>query len=152
MKISAELPIDAEPMAIWRVITQLENAAKTIRAIEHVEVLHRPAEGVVGLRWRETRTMFGSKATEELWIDEAKEGEYYVAKANSCGCEYTSRISISPRENGSLLSMTLDAKPTTLFSKLTAGLMGWMMAGTIKKAILQDLGDIKAAVEQGGAG
>lgn len=66
MKISAELPIDAEPMAIWRVITQLENAAKTIRAIEHVEVLHRPAEGVVGLRWRETRTMFGSKATEEL--------------------------------------------------------------------------------------
>lgn len=147
MNVAAELPINAPKEAIWRVVTDIENAAGTIKAIERVEVLHRPEKGFVGFKWRETRTMFGSKATEDMWITEAVENEYYIAKAGSHGCDYTSRVAITPKEGKNYLSMSLEAKTNTLAGKLMMVCMGWMFVPMARKAFLQDVKDIKAAVE-----
>jgi hypothetical protein len=147
MNIFAELPVHASKEAIWKVITDIEHAPSTIKGIEKVEVLHRPEKGFVGFKWRETRTMFGKKATEEMWITEAKENEYYIAKAGSHGCDYTSRVAITPKEGKNYLSMTLEAKTNAFMGKLMMFFMGWMFVGMAKKAFLKDLQDIKAKVE-----
>lgn len=147
MNVVAELPIDASKQAIWRVVTDIENCAGKIKAIEKVEVLHRPEKGLVGFKWRETRTMFGKKATEDMWITEAVENEYYIAKASSNGCDYTSRVAITPKEGKNYLSMSLEAKTNTFAGRVMMLLMGWMFVPMARKAFLQDVKDIKAAVE-----
>lgn len=147
MNVAAELPIDASKEAIWRVVTDIENAASTIKAIEKVEVLHRPEKGFVGFKWRETRTMFGSKATEEMWITEAVENEYYIAKAGSHGCDYTSRVAITPKDGKNYLSMSLEAKTNSLVGRTMMLLMGRLFVPMARKAFLKDVQDIKAKVE-----
>lgn len=147
MNVSAELPIDASKEAIWRVVTDIENCAGKIKAIEKVEVLHRPEKGLVGFKWRETRTMMGKKATEEMWISEAVENEYYIAKASSNGCDYTSRVAITPKDGKNFLSMSLEAKTNSFTGRAMMLLMGWMFAPMARKAFLQDVKDIKAAAE-----
>jgi hypothetical protein len=147
MNVVAELPVDASQEAIWRIVTDIENCAGTIKAIEKVEVLHRPAKGLVGFKWRETRTMFGKKATEEMWISEAVENEYYIAKASSNGCDYTSRVAITLKDGKNHLSMSLEAKTNSFVGRAMMLLMGWMFVPMARKAFLQDVKDIKAAVE-----
>lgn len=51
--------INADRKSVWNTITDIENAPQTISGIEKVEILEKPASGMVGFKWRETRTMFG---------------------------------------------------------------------------------------------
>ena len=61
MSMEAEVKtiINADRKSVWNTITNIENAAQSISAIEKVEVLEKPTSGMVGFKWRETRTMFG---------------------------------------------------------------------------------------------
>jgi hypothetical protein len=44
-------------------MTDIENASKIISGIDKIEVVEKPTHGLVGLRWRETRMLFGKPAT-----------------------------------------------------------------------------------------
>jgi len=65
MIVEAQVTINGSKAAIWVAITNIENAAETISGIENIKVLEKPANGLVGLKWRETRTPFGKPATAE---------------------------------------------------------------------------------------
>ena len=58
MLVEAQVTINAANAAI----TDTENAAETIGGIEKVEVLEKPVDGLVGLRWREIRMQFGKSS------------------------------------------------------------------------------------------
>lgn len=75
MLVSAHLPINATKPALWAAITNIENAAQIITGIEKIEIVEKPASGLVGLKWRETRILFGKPATVEKWITQANENE-----------------------------------------------------------------------------
>jgi carbon monoxide dehydrogenase subunit G len=60
MGVEAQVTINGSKAAVWAAITNIENAADIISGIEDIEVLEKPADGLVGLRWRETRLYFGS--------------------------------------------------------------------------------------------
>ena len=152
MIVEAQVTINGSKQAIWAKITDIENAAKTVSGIKQVEILEKPENGLVGLKWRETRTMFGKTATEVMWITEAAENEFYKARAESHGFVYISTLSISEQSGSSLLTMTHDSKPQGFVAKLLSILLGFVLKGAMKKAILKDLNDIKAAVEQQGGG
>jgi len=92
MKLEAKVCIDGTKEQIWQVITDIENSVNIIQAIEEIEVLEKPAEGLVGLKWRETRTMFGQTATEVMWITDAKENEFYQTRAENHGAIYVSKL------------------------------------------------------------
>ena len=85
MIVEVQVTINGSKEAILAVITNIENASETISGIEKVEVLERPENGLVGLKWRETRTLFGKTATEEMWITDAAENEFYQTRAESHG-------------------------------------------------------------------
>jgi len=66
MNVEVKVTINATRTAIWNAITNIENAAQFIIGIEKIEVVEKPANGLVGLKWRETRIYFGKPATVEI--------------------------------------------------------------------------------------
>lgn len=147
MEVATSVLIQAPRAAVWKRITDIEHAAGTIRGIENIEILERPASGVVGLKWKETRKMFGKTATETMWITDAVEPAFYRTRAESHGAVYVSSLELVEKPGGTELSMRFKGEPVTTSSKLMLFLMGWMFQGATRKACGKDLSDIKAAVE-----
>jgi uncharacterized protein YndB with AHSA1/START domain len=148
MLVEAQVTIDGSKAAIWAAITDIENASAMISGIEGIEVVEKPARGLVGLRWRETRMLFGKPATAEKWVTEAAENEFYTTRAESDGFVFTSTLRLSAGTGAITLTSAHDSRPQSFVAKLQAIPMGLFFRGVIRKAILQDLNDIKAAVER----
>ena len=149
MIVEAQVTINGSKAAVWAAITNIENASETISGIENIEVLEKPANGLVGLKWRETRMLFGKPATVEKWITDAVESEFYRTRAEDNGFVFLSTMSISESGNGSItLTSSHDSQPQGIVARLLSIPMGLLFKGVAKKALLQDLKDIKSAVEQ----
>src|SRR5439155_20354584 len=82
-----------------------------ISGIEKIEVLEKPAHGLVGLKWRETRMLFGKPATAEKWITDAAENEFYKTRAEDNGFVFLSTMSISESNGGITLTSSHESKP-----------------------------------------
>jgi hypothetical protein len=146
MIVQAAVTINGTTSAVWEIITNIPKAPALIRGIESVEILSTPPESLIGLRWRETRIYFGKPAAIDKWITEAVTESFYKTKAEMDGFEFITTLTIS--ENGS--SITLTSSHETKSKNFTAKLKSIPMiffSGVVRKAILQDLLDIKAAVE-----
>jgi len=148
MFVEARVTIDGSRAATWAAITDIENAAELISGIEKVEILEKPANGLVGLRWRETRMLFGKPATAEKWITAAAENEFYETRAEDGGFVFLTTLRISEGSGGITLTSSHDSRPQGFGARLMSIPMGLLFKGVAKKAILQDLNDIKSAVEQ----
>lgn len=148
MFVEAQVTINGSKAAIWAAITDIENASKIISGIESIEIVETPANGIVGLRWRETRLLFGKPATAEKWITDAVENEFYTTRAEDNGFVFLTTMRISESSGGIMVTSSHDSQPQTILAKLQAIPMGLLFKGVVKKAVLQDLNDIKSAVEQ----
>jgi uncharacterized membrane protein len=149
MIVEAQVTINGSKEAIWAAITDIENAAETMSGIEKIEVVEKPASGLVGLKWRETRMLFGKPATAEKWITDAAENEFYTTRAESDGFIFLSTMHLSENSGGITLSSSHDSRPQSLVARVMSIPMGLLFKGVARKAILQDLNDIKTAVERG---
>jgi hypothetical protein len=146
--VEVQVTINGSKAAIWAVIANIENASEIISGIDKIEVLEKPASGIVGLRWRETRMLFGKPATAEKWITDAVENEFYKTRAESDGFVFLSTMSISESSGGLTLTSSHDSKPQGIVAKILSIPMGLLFKGVARKALLQDLNDIKSAVEK----
>lgn len=148
MIVEVQLGINGSREAAWAAVADIENAARIIGGIEKIEVVDRPANGLVGLRWRETRTLFGKPATVEKSITDAVENEYYRTRAEENGFVFITTMTITENGAGGVtLASTHDSQPLTFAAKLQAIPMALFFKGAVRKAILQDLNDIKGVVE-----
>ena len=149
MLVEVQVPVQASAAAVWAVMTDIANAASIVRGIVAIEIVEQPRDGLVGLRWRETRQLFGKPATAEKWITEAVEQQFYKTRAESDGFVFLSTTRLSPGPGGSVtLATAHDSQPQTLATRLMALPMGLLFKGVAKKALLQDLEDLKAAAER----
>ena len=148
MIVEAQVTINGSRAAIWAAITNIENASETLSGIENIEVLEKPANGLVGLKWRETRMLFGKSATAEKWITDAAENEFYKTRAESDGFVFVSTMSISESTGGMTLTSAHESQPQSVVARVMSIPMGLLFKGVARKALLQDLNDIKAAIEQ----
>lgn len=140
--------VNAPASVVWGLITDLEGSVDTISAIEKVEILSGDGAFGVGTTWRETRTMFGKKATEEMEVTEVAEGESYVVVARPDSANYRTVMAVvSTGEGSSTVSMEFGADPKGTFTRLMGATVGKMFEGKMKKAIATDLDDIAAAAE-----
>lgn len=147
MIVEAQVTINGSKLAVWAAITDIENASEIINGIEKIEVVEKPANGLVGLKWRETRMLFGEAATAEKWITDSVENEFYKTRAEDRGMVYLTTMSISESSDGITLTSSHDSRPQGIVARLMSIPM-FLFKGVAKKAILQDLNDIKSAVEQ----
>lgn len=147
MVIEAKTLIQVDRETLWKAMTDKENIPKVIPGIEKVEVLEKPKTGVVGLKWTETRTMFGKTASEKMWVTEASDLDYYKTRAENHGAIYLSSIHMRPAAGGTELTMRFEGKPVTLGAKLFWLLLGWAFVGPTRKAMQKDLDSVKASLE-----
>ena len=147
MKIKVEVPIKGTNEDIWKVITDIENSPVNISGIEKVDIHNNPGDRLVGLKWTETRTLFGKTATETMWITEAEKNKYYKTRAESHGAVYTSFLQIFKKEDESYLGMEFNSEAQSFAAKLMAGVFGLMFKNATRKAPYKDLLDIKKVVE-----
>ena len=148
MLVEAQVTINGSKEAIWAAITNIEHASEIISGIKNIEVLDKPANGLVGLRWRETRILFGKPATAEKWITDAVENEFYKTRAEDGGFVFLTTMSISESSRRVTLTSSHHSKPQRIVARLMSIPMRLLFKGVIRKAILQDLNDVKAAVEK----
>ena len=149
MFVEAQVTINGSKAAIWAAITNIENASKIISGILNIEILEKPANGLVGLKWRETRMLFGKPATVEKWITDAAENDFYKTRAEDVGFVFLTTKSISESSGGMTLTESHESKPQGFVATLMSIPMALFFKGVIRKALLQDLNDIKSAVEKG---
>ena len=147
MIVEVQVTINGSKAAIWAAITNIENAPDIISGIQKIEVLEKPASGLVGLKWRETRMLFGKPATAEKWITEASENDFYKTRAESDGFVFLSTMSIAESPGGMRLTSSHVSEPQSIAARVMSIPMGLLFKGVAKKALLQDLKDIRSAVE-----
>lgn len=148
MIVEAQVTVNGSKEAIWEAITNIEKSADIIGGIEQIEMLEKPANGLVGLRWRETRMLFGKPATVEKWITEAAENTYYTTRAEMDGLVFLATTRITEGLGGMTVTSSHESRPQTLMARLVSVPMMYLFQGVTRKALLQDLNDIKAAVER----
>jgi uncharacterized membrane protein len=149
MKLQSKIHIQAPSEKIWEVITNIEQADQRISAIDKIEVLEKPDSGFVGFKWKETRTLFGKQASELMWVTEAKENESYKTRAESHGMVYLTDVYITGDGTYNYLHMDMEGTPQSFGAKVMAALTGFMFKKATFKAMMNDLNDLKEAIENG---
>jgi len=146
--VEAQVCIEGTKTAVWTAITDIENAAGIIGGIKGIEIVEKPRTGLVGLRWRETRMLFDKPTTVEKHVTQALRNKFYETRAESDGFVFLTTFRISEIAGGVTLTSAHGTEPRTLAAKLQTIPMALFFKGTIRKHILRDLNDIKAAVER----
>lgn len=111
-----------------------------------LERLDAGTEFGVGTRWNETRKLFGRESTEELEVTAIDPGKSYTVENESGGVRYTTVFVVSPRGDGSVVSMSMESEAVTTSGKLMA-VVTRLVSGSIRKMLATDLDDIAAAAE-----
>ncbi|WP_267127770.1 SRPBCC family protein [Demequina subtropica] len=143
-----EREIAAAVERVWEVITDLDYAAEVIPAILTIERLE--GEGYEpGVRWRETRKMWGREETEEMWVESAEAPTETVIRAESRGTQYVTTYSLEALEHGTRLVCDFSAETP---HPGPAQRLGWLLFGragmkATRKALEQDLAHIAGAAE-----
>lgn len=146
MKVEVSETIQAPRSVVWDLITDPDGWEENISGIKSVEVLERPQTGLVGLKWKETRIMFGKEAHETMWISAAESGIWYETSAENHGARYNTRVSLEEAGGSTEITMRFSATPTTFASRMMTA-MSFLFSGSIRKALSGDLADIRKAAE-----
>ncbi len=147
MTVEAQITINRNETAVWATITDIRNAAEIISGVEKIEILNEPVNGLVGLKWRETRMYFGKPAAIDKWITDSIENKSYKTRAEMDGLIFLTTMTISGSGGSIRLTSSHETKSKGIIAKIKS-LPMIFFRGMLKKTILQDLNDIKIAVER----
>ena len=128
----------------WAVLTDAQK--EFISSIDEVEI-SETGRPLIGRKWRETRTLFGSTATEVMEIVEALENESFVTLASSNGMEYRTTFVVSEQGTDVLLEVRLEGTALTRTSKILAPIMAFFFNGATNKALLKDLQETQQEIK-----
>jgi carbon monoxide dehydrogenase subunit G len=146
MQVAVEAFINAPPDAAFRTAADIADWPRFISAIDAIEVLSPGAVGV-GTRFRETRAMFGRKATEEMTVAAIEPPRRLVLTARNHGTAYRAEHSLAPEGVGTRLTLTFEGRPVTLLARLLVPI-GLLFMGTVKRQLESDLADLKREAER----
>lgn len=150
LSLTLERSIDAPTDAVWRVLTDLEGTAAVLSGVTRVERL-AGAGYSIGTRWRETRTMLGREATEEMEVVGIEPGRSTTIAAESHGMRYRTEFTLEPTGGaGTLLRMRFSGayESPSWIQRAAAKLTARLGMAATRKAMEQDLADIAAAAER----
>ena len=147
MELSISVEIEKQLEDVLKAIVDFKNCLNYIESIVKIEIIDEPKDTLVGFKWKETRVMFGKEATETMWITDYVENEFYQTRAESHGSIYISKLSLERIKQQSKLTMSFSAEAQTFFVKIISLCMGFVIKGSMKKALIKDLNDIKTYLE-----
>jgi uncharacterized membrane protein len=143
--ITVQQHIHAPVEDVFAHCIDLEHLPERVRGIDKVEVL---TEGPVadGTTFRETRTMFGREATEEMTFADFDPPNGYTLLAESHGTRYRTTHTFETVDGGTLVTMHFEARARSLTAKLMTPMYA-MMKGKLEQCLLDDLQDLKNNLE-----
>ena len=145
MKVKTEIDIKAPIGKVHETFADIGNLAERVPGITKVEILSETSSGE-GVRWRETRTIFGKEATEEMEMTSQDIPNSYVVEAESHGNHYTTTLSFKENEDVTNVQVVFEGKPMSIGAKLMTPL-GLVFKGATKKILLSDMQAIKSFLE-----
>jgi hypothetical protein len=143
---SVDRHVAAPPDVVFARATDFRRAPETVTAIVKMEILTSGPVGV-GMRFRETRVMFGREATEEMTVTTFEPPRGYTLSAESHGSRYHTELTFVPDGQGTRITMTFQGTPISFMARVMSVLMRPMMK-SVMKVCAKDLDDIKAAAER----
>ena len=123
MDIKEEIIIDPPLINVWKKITDIENSAEFVSGIDKIDIIEKSNNHLVGLKWEETRTLFGRTATEIMWITEAEDNQYYKTRPEGPGVVYLTTLSVSKQDDKTRLVMDFETEISSVGTKIMAGIM-----------------------------
>ena len=149
MNISVNIEIDKSLEVVWKAISNIENSQQMISAITAFKLLEAPDDegSLVGLKWTETRKVFGKEAEETMWITDYQPLSYYKTRAQNHGAVYKSTMSVKELGENTLLTMSFESEASSLMVKVVSAVMGIFVKRAMVKMLDKDLHDIKHFVE-----
>ncbi|MFT3917458.1 MAG: SRPBCC family protein [Anaeromyxobacteraceae bacterium] len=147
MIVEAQVTMNGTRAAVWSAVSDIRGAADILSGVQKIEILEKPATGLVGLRWRETRLFFGESAAVEKWITAAVEGELYETRAELDGFVFITNLGLSGIDGDVVVTSSHETRPQGLLAKVKS-LPMIFFRGVLRKAILEDLDDLKRFVER----
>lgn len=149
--VTVSRTVAAPVETVWAVATDLAAAPETLSGVARVEVLEGETFGV-GTRWRETRTMMGREATEEMVVTAAAVPSSYTVEADNHGVHYASTFAFAALgADRTEATMTFAGTPTEPQNPLMK-LMGRFGMRMVRRTLEQDLADLARAAEARAAG
>ena len=146
MKVSVSETISGPVQTVFDAVSDVTNAADLISGLDKVEILSDVKTGK-GLRWRETRVMFGKESTEEMEITVFDPPNFYRSEARSHGMIYLTNTTFREiDENTTEVTVAFTGTPVSLVAKLMTPI-GLLFSGSLKKSLRADLLDLKRSIE-----
>jgi uncharacterized membrane protein len=146
--VQVQRVIKAPIERVWEVFTDIAGAPEAIDGIDSVDLLTDLPFGP-GFRWRETRTIFGRSATEEMWVTDAQAPAHYEVAASSHGTDYLSTYTFDEVPGGVAVTLVFAGEPRSPVAKGMNLLTGWAAKGSVAKMLRQDLDDLAERCERG---
>ncbi len=148
--IHLDRQIYATPEQVWKILTDIEQSAETIRSVTNVQVLDGAESFGVGTRWREDRALMGHRGTEELEVTEAHEPSHFAVRTTRDKDVVTMTYTLTPLGQGTRLSLTLvdDMSARGVPSVLAWTLWGEVSMHSTRRMLMHDLDDVAQAAER----
>lgn len=145
MQIAVECFIEAPPDAAFSTAIDISNWPRFISGVKGVELL-TPGPVAAGTRFRETRSMFGRQATEDMTLAQIEPPHRFLLTAFNHGTAYRAEHLFASKATGTRTTLVFEGRPATL-ARLFAPL-GWLFLGTLKRQLESDLADLKLEAER----
>ncbi|MAT71518.1 MAG: hypothetical protein CMJ58_18580 [Planctomycetaceae bacterium] len=142
--------VDAPPEIVFQTATDFAQLAAFVPGIQEVEFVCGGPVGL-GTRFRETRTMFGRDATEEMTVTGWEPPHRVALSSVSCGCRIVCEHRFRPEGDGAVVEFVMTPQPQGALARLMMILMApltWMMSRTMRTMIADDLAALKAEAER----
>jgi uncharacterized membrane protein len=142
-RVTVTRVVDAPADVVFRTVADIGHFSQAVPHIVNVVFLSDVRSGV-GTRFRETRLMNGREASTELEVTEYVENDRVRIVSEAGGAVWDTVFTVSPADDGTELTMVMDARPQTLSARLSVPLMLRMVKG----AVARDMDAVKAFCER----
>jgi Polyketide cyclase / dehydrase and lipid transport len=142
--------VAASQQATFEAFSDFATAAARVKAIDSVELLTPPPVRV-GTRFRETRTLYGKRATEKMTVSRFDPPDALELTAASHGMACLSTYRFSREAARTRVSLTFQGTPQSTPARIFAPVMGPIMTSPMQKMLKRDLEDMRAFIEAGQA-
>jgi hypothetical protein len=131
---------------VFAAFTDVENLPKRVSGIVRVEKL-TPGPVGPGTKFKETRVMFRREASETFEFTAYEPHTRFELTAVSCGAEYRFAHELAPEPaGGTRVDVAFATRAVSFWAKLFTPL-AYLMLGPMKKCVVRDMDDLRAAIE-----
>ena len=146
MRMSVETLIDAPPHGVFAILADLHAWPSVISAIAGG---HAPRRAVaVGTRFRETREMFGRKATEEMTVAEIEPPRRLILTAFNHGTAYRVEHLLAAEGTGTRVTLAFEGRPVATPRRGCCCRLACSFRGTVRRQLASDLADLGREAER----